>query len=482
MKGYWLTLFICLFPASANAAVYFTEIAWMGSVESANHEWIELYNDGASVNIEGWQIVDNNNLSIDLVGTIPAGTRVVLERSSEASAPGAAFLIYTGSLVNSGATLRLLRKDGSLVDQVSGGTDWQNIGGDNETKDTPQYTTRGWTTGIATPGSDFAGRVSSVTDNKDTKDDISEANSTGAYPALYSSSHRTEARNSTTDLTLPGVTLDVSIKAPAVGYVNQPIQFRSTAAGIGRSLIESLEYEWNFGTGDVSQGESPEYVFRHPGTYVVTLFASYKRQEQLTKHEITILPVTLSLATNRGGDIVINNESKYEVDISSYRLAGTDTFIFPPRTFLLPNQSIVIERSQVISQRDGLVVIYDAEGVAINMLAPAHISIAETSPPRVIDRSPTPMISAMELSQPEATVRDTNRVFGFVSQTTTENQEIGESDVTPSVVTQDKINEVQLFDEDQSRSSSNQQWPYVALIGIILLAILAIVVTTRPEK
>ena len=84
----------------------------MGSGTSANHEWIELYNSGEAVDVAGWVLSDGMNLSINLTGIISAGDYAVLERTSDDSAPGIAFLIYTGALVNTGATLTLQDSSG----------------------------------------------------------------------------------------------------------------------------------------------------------------------------------------------------------------------------------------------------------------------------------------------------------------------------------------------------------------------------------
>jgi hypothetical protein len=129
-------LLLLLLPLSTQASVIINEIAWMGDTESANHEWIELYNSGEEVVVDGWILSDGANLGINLLGTIPASSHVVLERSSEESSPASAFLIYTGALVNTGATLILKNANGEIMDQVAGGENWQEVGGDNTNKDT----------------------------------------------------------------------------------------------------------------------------------------------------------------------------------------------------------------------------------------------------------------------------------------------------------------------------------------------------------
>jgi len=494
MKLLWLITLIFIFPASASATVYFTEIAWMGSVESAHHEWIELYNNGGAVNVDGWQIEGKNiddddddiDLAIDLVGTIPANSHVVLERSSDDSVAGTAFLIYTGSLVNSGATLRLKRADGSLSDQISGGTDWQNLGGDNQTKDTAQYTSAGWTTAAATPGASFAGQrsqMSSAAENSDNETESENNNSDSKTTFNQTIARSNSSKGPSVELKLPEVALQLVINASETGYVNQPIEFQSIASGIGDSLINSLQYQWNFGNGEVSDNESPQHVFAHPGKYVVTLFASYKRQEQVARHEITILPIALSLGTNRQGDLMINNESKYEVDLSNYRLKGVETFKIPPRTILLPNQSIIINKSKVGDVDESLVIIYDPKGMVVGMTTSANLLTEKpTTKPVIIDRSPAPMISAISTNREVVTTTNNNQQFGFVS-----NQPAEPTTTNPVLKTETKPTEEPLValnqsaNLNQSNSPIQQNWPYLALIGLILLAIFGALLTKKSN-
>ena len=162
-------LLLFLLPLSAHASVIINEIAWMGGAESANHEWIELYNSGGeTIALDGWTLEDGMNLNIALTGSIPGSTYAVLERSSEESTPATAFLIYAGALVNTGATLTLKNESGQIMDQVAGGENWQEIGGDNTNKDTAQYTNQGWVTDIPTPkAQNRGGRVESIASSED---------------------------------------------------------------------------------------------------------------------------------------------------------------------------------------------------------------------------------------------------------------------------------------------------------------------------
>src|SRR5258707_13887588 len=63
--------------------VVLNEIAWMGTLASANDEWIELVNNTSSaINLTGWTLTAADGTpSIVLSGGIPAGGYFLLERT-----------------------------------------------------------------------------------------------------------------------------------------------------------------------------------------------------------------------------------------------------------------------------------------------------------------------------------------------------------------------------------------------------------------
>ena len=435
-------------PQLAIAAVTISEIAWMGSGNSANHEWIELHNDGAAQNVDGWVLSDSMNLSIGLAGVIPANSYVVLERTSDVSAPGLAFLIYTGALVNSGATMRLENENGSLVDMVSGGDDWENIGGDNVTKETAQYSGGGWITAVASPGNP-APDVSSIEQENEPDENISEN-------VIVKSSSGPSGSN---ELTLPDVTLALDVDAPKTGYVNQAIEFTSEATGVGDTILDSLSYSWNFGDGFSGLGSETEHIFEYPGTYVVTVLAEYKRQRQIARHEITVLPVKMSITKNQSGDIQLNNDSPYEVDISGYVVKGHHDFTFPDLSFLLPNQTITIPKEYVTNSESVMIGVYDSMRslVTSDILRNDSLPIVQQQVPLL----PTPQISTTNVSR--ATVPSADS-FTF---TQSENKEIQNEET----VLEKAFAEESQVANTQYSGDLPENWSYLGLMMLILLGI-----------
>jgi hypothetical protein len=121
--------------ADSIPTVVINEIAWMGTLASANDEWMELYNNtDAPVDLNGWKLVaiDGSPL-IELSGQIAPHDYYLLERTSDETIKDiAADLIYVGSLSNSGEKLELRNADGNIVDVVDCAAGWH--AGDNTSK------------------------------------------------------------------------------------------------------------------------------------------------------------------------------------------------------------------------------------------------------------------------------------------------------------------------------------------------------------
>lgn len=115
--------------------VVINEVAWMGTAESANNEWLELKNNTeAVVELSGWTLKAADGVpAINLAGVIPAGGYFLLERTGDETVPGiTADQIYTGALSNSGETLELRDAANNLIDKVDASNGWP--AGDNELK------------------------------------------------------------------------------------------------------------------------------------------------------------------------------------------------------------------------------------------------------------------------------------------------------------------------------------------------------------
>ena len=109
--------------------IIFNEIAWMGTSNSANDEWIELKNiTSQGINLEGWQLVDKDE-QIQVIfqkeHIISGQTFFILERTDDTSIPNIlADIIYTGALNNTKEALYLFDGNCVLRDKVVAESSW----------------------------------------------------------------------------------------------------------------------------------------------------------------------------------------------------------------------------------------------------------------------------------------------------------------------------------------------------------------------
>jgi hypothetical protein len=142
MKKFLFVLFLFLFlPIHVFAVnmfdVVINEVAWMGTINSANDEWMELKNNTSnSIDLTGWTLqTADEKIVIKLSGTIPAGGFYLLERTDDTTLLDIkANQIYTGSLSNSGQDLWLYDTANNIIDEADFYQGW--IFGDNATKQT----------------------------------------------------------------------------------------------------------------------------------------------------------------------------------------------------------------------------------------------------------------------------------------------------------------------------------------------------------
>jgi len=92
---------------------------------SSYDEWIELRNTTSqTIPLSGWTLSDDDDINVHLSGSIPPHGYYLLERSDDSTIRDLqAQKIYTGSLRNSGESLRIRDPSGTLVDtaNASGG-------------------------------------------------------------------------------------------------------------------------------------------------------------------------------------------------------------------------------------------------------------------------------------------------------------------------------------------------------------------------
>lgn len=449
-------LFVLLLPSYAHAAVTISEIAWMGSSDSPNDEWIELHNTGGSaVQVDGWALKDGVNLEIPLSGTIGSGEYVVLERTDDGSAPGIAFAVYQGALANTGSTLSVYRADGSLEDRIAGGENWENVGGDNESKQTAQLTADGWKTANATPGEKPSLSTDSTQEEEDDDENTDDT-----------SVSKKENTPVTVELQVPDITLSLAMLFPDVAYVHQNVVFDVEPAGIGKTALYSLSYNWNFGDFHTASGRQTTHAYSYPGEYVVTLHAGFGRHEQVSRKTITVLPIAFTLLFTEGGDVLLQNNAKYEVNISGFTLSGSKKLVFPKRSIILGNGSITIPREEVGGSN--LVVLTDQKAEVL------AVSSETMSEPESLPVTHFQALPSEEISLLQADSSDAPSNFLFPDEVTVE-------DGSTEKATTGNLALLSSAPKGEGAEFPKEKLPLLGLCLIVTLGIIAVLLSKKKE-
>lgn len=369
-------------PHTAAAAVRINEIAWMGSSENANAEWIELYNDGGEdVSLSNWKLTGQGTApNITLSGTIAANGYFLLERTSDASAAPMADKIYTGALSNSGDTLTLTDGTGAVIDTVIGGSNWQSIGGDNETKHTAQRTDSGWQTALATPkaANSTQGESSTAT----TTPESSTATTTPTATVGGSSAPIVRPKS-------PARTLYVDPGVDRIVATHVTTPFRALAF-TEDAKVKDARITWSFGDGTRELGHSVRHAFRVPGEYLVVVRAEYMGTHAVETLRVLVEDANVAVRAHEEGSEITNNADTL-LDLSNWKLSdGIASFTFPDDTALWPRSTVVFPYSVTgLSTSTALTLAYPDGRTAV--VGEGMKPLAQTVGIEVVQEAPRPL-------------------------------------------------------------------------------------------
>lgn len=346
----------------------------MGTSVSASAEWIELQNtDSTPVSMSGWTLVSSTGTpSITLSGTIDASGFFLLERTSDSSVPAVtADQIYSGALTNSGATLTLKDSTGTVLDTVVGGTDWQTIGGDNTTKQTPQRSGSTWSTAVPTPRTAVSGTESTTTSSSTVEDTMTPQTSIGGSALVLGAPN------------VPKIFLQVG--PGRIVSVGATVPYGARVYDDSGAFRHDANVVWSFGDGETKSGRDVEHVFMYPGTYLVVVHASTGQSQVSTALTVEAVRPLIEIVASDERGISLYNSGAGMLDLSYWKLtSGGSTFTFPLFTALLPKKQITVPVSVT-----GLT----ATSSALHLLFPNGkvASTFATSSPSVDEVSPLPV-------------------------------------------------------------------------------------------
>lgn len=189
--------------------IIINEVAWTGTQNSANDEWIELKNiSSQEIDISNWQLIDKEEqikIVFEKGDKIPAEGFYLLERTDDTSVP---FIladgIYIGVLNNTDEGLRLFDNDCHLQDEVLADLDW--LGGDNFSKRTMERKNDfSWQTSTSIDGTPKAENGSGYIESSSSSGSTSTASSGTSTSSTTTTTATSITTTTTTTTTLPPI-------------------------------------------------------------------------------------------------------------------------------------------------------------------------------------------------------------------------------------------------------------------------------------
>ena len=326
--------------AEANMAI--NEIMYAPS-SGSEHEWVEIFNNGASpVSLTNYRFF-HGEMSSPL--SLKKGNSATLSPSTYAiiakSLPDYGWLNFSGpifsastlSLPDSGGNTSIAISDPNkkILDSV---TYDPALGGGKNSGNSLAKVNGVWKGASPSPGA--ANQNTSASSN--TRTAGSSAQSVSETKAKTESSK-----------------IKVKISAKTLAFTGMPVLFSASATGYAGERLFYGKYFWNFGDGDskvVRTEEAAEFphTFFYESEYPVSLQYSqnYYSTNVDASNSVIIKVVKPDISISKVGRendffIEVSNNTDYEADISKwFLLSGSKSFTFPGNSILQPKKKIVL--------------------------------------------------------------------------------------------------------------------------------------------
>lgn len=350
MRYFIICACLLTFPTLSVAQVEITEIMYDLEGSDANGEWIEVYNDGADVDLTTWRFFENEtNHKIEAIGptAISGGSYAVI--ADDPTYFSTLFPSYSGllfkssfSLHNEGERLEMRNGDLETQDSVTYTSSWGALG----TGESLQRSGGSWFASVPTPG------ASSGTGNsQEGGDDERDNTGTTQVPSLTPSGGSKEENTISTQKTLkPSLTADAGPDRRVL--VGTEVEFQGDAVNEKGVSEDGVEFGWNFGDGTIAEGRVGSHIYHDPGRYMATLYVYEKFMDmrdidqaiiEVVEPEIEIVEVSHS-----DGTIRVTNNSRDDVDISGWQVAvGGSRYTLADFTHVLAGATVTLRISDV---------------------------------------------------------------------------------------------------------------------------------------
>jgi hypothetical protein len=191
--------------------------------------------------------------------------------------------------------------------------------------------------------------------------------------------------------------------------------------------------------------------------------------------------VSFSITKNDVGDIQIQNDSPYDVDMSGFVVWGEKEVIFPPKTIILPKATITIAKKRLgLNEQEKLVTLYDTKGNVVTSNFDKFFAVsveAEEQNAVLVSKN---LVTKINVPVSQKTVREpalshVDVVPDFIEDFTT--QALASEDIVVTDFTTDDSSSLEESSNDKKPKS--ERWPYVVFTALIILSLFGIYLSRR---
>ncbi|MBP6912669.1 MAG: lamin tail domain-containing protein [Candidatus Pacebacteria bacterium] len=320
----------------ARASIVFSEIAWMGGLNSSADEWIEIYNDGSDVNLEGYLIEsESKKISINLNGTIAGNSYYLIERTDDNSVQNIiADLTSTfgTGLNNAGDNLYLKNNTGQVIDSLTFSGGWP--AGDNTTKQTMQLVSNSWLTAEPTPKSAPVGAAPSGNQtNNSNSEDVQNSNQT-ASSGTSQVSQKTGGSSYVAPKNLSRFIITIGDDQFSQIPLTIEIDYRDD---YGNKPYYGF-YRVNFGDGvqaDFKLSDPVSHVYEYKGDYKISVKFMDSAWSLLPKKQasvnVSVTEPLIEIVTKHAPVLVVKNMTTKDLDLGNFSFIAQDKIFNPPQ-------------------------------------------------------------------------------------------------------------------------------------------------------
>jgi len=388
---------LAVFPMTVQAKVEFTEVYYDPAGTDTGREWIEIHNMADNIaDIGGLKLFEegvNHGLK-PVVGTttLSAGQYAVI-----ADDPAKFMLDWPGyvgtlfdssfSLKNTGETLILRTKDVDedlfAYDPIIGAAG----DGNSLQKQVSVDGVMTWVAALPTPGA--ASRI--TTPVVPSNDAINTPVSTSSQSSVVLEENAPPAPSLETANVLSGAAamtrvpvepqIFCKINGKSELFAGVESTFSAQGWGLKKQPLQNARYVWNFGDGQMKEGQYVLHTYTQPGTYELFLETASDVYSATDRLRVMVRVPQLSMA-HSPEVIVIENQDDGAVDLFGLKVsqAARPDFVFPEHSIVSGRAAMTIDATR-FSQTYAEVARADEAPLTLQYL---NGKVVATSTPRVV--------------------------------------------------------------------------------------------------